>query len=190
MPLINTISSTLDSALSLATAAAHAMLVLLIIGTASVGISLLGTIVIVIQGFRCPVVWINMCFANLGTTSLFIFAGTATGAIVAGSSAVNGLGEAFSIGTTQGTSFLAMGWIAAVFSLFGSIFWFSVWFVEFRRSAFRRVRRSEEEIGNWRGIFSEVRRNLRVRDEKVQGEKVRSSKDSKAVESGGGLTYG
>jgi hypothetical protein len=145
------------------------MLVLLIIGVTSVGISLLGTIVIAVQGFRCPVVWINMCFANLGSIVLFIFAATATGVIVGGSAAVDGLRDGYGIGTTKGTSFLAMGWVAAILSLVGSVYWFAVWFVEFRRSAFMRVQRSEAEVGNWKGILSEVKQNVRLQDEKVRG---------------------
>lgn len=161
-------SSTIDSALSLATQGAHAMLVLLIIGIASVGISLLGTLAVAVRGFRCPVVWINMCFANIGAAVLFVFAATATGVVVGGSDAVEGFGAAWGVRATRGSAFLAMAWVAAFLSLVGSGYWFAVWFVELRRTAFVRVARSEEEIGNWRGIFGEVGRNVRIQGEKLE----------------------
>lgn len=169
VPLVAAMGSTVESLLSLATQGAHAMLVLIIIGTASVGIALFGSVVTAVQGFRCPVVWINMCFAILGATALLIFAATATAIVVGGASAVDRMGTAWDIKTARGGPFLIMAWIAACFSLVGSSYWFAVWFVEFRGMALIRKARNVDEIGNWKGILSELGRDMRVHVEKTEG---------------------
>lgn len=82
--------------------------------------------------------------------------------IAYGSSTINGFGSGFSIQVKQGSSFLAFMWVSAILSLIAGSYWFAIWFVAFRKSAFARRSRTQSQIGNWTGIFGEVRRDLKV----------------------------
>lgn len=104
----------------------------------------------------------NLIFSQLAADVLFLVALIATGVIVGGTSAVGGAGSGLSLRVKEGTSFLAIVWPAAVLSLVAGTYWFAIWFVEFRRSAFSRRSRTSRQIGNWGGIFGEVRRDLKV----------------------------
>ena len=61
----------------------------------------------------------------------------------------------------MGETALAFFLVIAALSAFMAVFWFAVWFVEVRKMAFVRMQRSEADIGNWKGIFGEVKRNLK-----------------------------
>lgn len=98
----------------------------------------------------------------MGATIFLGLAGIATGVIVAGSDSISDLGRGFNLGVKQGGGYIAIIWVAAVLAWLASAYWFMVWFVEFRRSAFSRRHRTSAQIGNWRGIVGEVRKDLKV----------------------------
>lgn len=78
------------------------------------------------------------------------------------SSLIGGLGTGLSLHVKGGGVFLAIIWVAAALSAVASSYWFVVWFVEFRRSAFSRRSRTETQIGGYRQIVGEVRKDLKV----------------------------
>lgn len=104
----------------------------------------------------------NLTFSLFACNTLLILAFVFTILIVAAGSTMNSFGAGFSIHLKQGSAFLGMMWAAAVLSTVAGSYWFAVWFVEFRKSAFSRRSRTQNEIGNWMGIFGEVRRDLKV----------------------------
>lgn len=53
-----------------------------------------------------------------------------------------------------------------------SFYWIAVWFVESRQISFRIRRRETGEVGDYRGIFKEVRGDIRSRKQPQQPEKV------------------
>jgi hypothetical protein len=57
----------------------------------------------------------------------------------------------------QGTSVLLIVWLAWIFVGLSGVYWWVVWFVEVRQSSFTRRKRSDDEVGNWKGIWKEVR---------------------------------
>ncbi|KAL1867830.1 hypothetical protein VTK73DRAFT_3972 [Phialemonium thermophilum] len=209
VPLVTAMGSTFASIVNLATTSAHALLVLLLIGAGSIGIQLVGSAIVLIltilrrpkpaentllfsgdtasdsSATSPPPLWppavcVNVCFGTLGALALLAFAGTATGVVVAGSGAVAHLGAAMGIRAVRGESFLVIAWAAAVFGTTAGAYWFAVWFVEVRQTAFRRVRRRYPgELGNWGGIVQEVVRNL-----KGDGENAKQVSEGKR--SGGG----
>lgn len=93
---------------------------------------------------------------------LLMLAILATAVIAYGSSTLSGFGSGFSIHIKEGSSFLAVMWVAAIMSLIAGSYWFLLWFVEFRESAFSRRSRTQSQIGNWAGILGEVRRDIKV----------------------------
>lgn len=126
------------------------------------GIVMLASLAMLVLGNRRFLVRINLLSSLLGGTTTLLFAAVMTGLIVAGRSALANLGGAVGLQVTQGGPFLAIGWIAAGFGLGAATYWFLVWFVDFRLSSFKRRSRTGGEIGNWRGILSEVKSDLRL----------------------------
>jgi len=72
------------------------------------------------------------------------------------------LGNGIDLYATKGTRFLVLTWVS--WGLTGVVngYWGLVWWVEVRGWAFKRRRRTRAEIGNWRGIWGEMRRDLRL----------------------------
>ncbi|KAF6834895.1 sur7 protein [Colletotrichum musicola] len=162
VPLISAMRGTIDQVVSLASTGAKAMTALLAIGTVSAGITLLATLPIIIVGFWRVLVIVSLVFSMIAATVLPLFAAVTTGIVIGGRKMLDKQGDAFGIRIKQGGPFLAMVWVAAVASMAASTYWFMIWFVSFRRTAFSRRKRTESEIGNWRGIFREVKGDLKT----------------------------
>ncbi|POS75753.1 hypothetical protein DHEL01_v205842 [Diaporthe helianthi] len=151
VPLVATLKQSLQSTVDLATTAATVMMVLLIVACISTAIT-------AIASSKNPVLCLQVPLAP--TTEAM--AGIATGVIVAGSDSISNLGRGFNLGVKRGDGYLAILWVAAVLAWVASAYWFMIWFVEFRRSAFSRRHRTTAQIGNWKGIIGEVRQDLKV----------------------------
>ncbi|KAH7361859.1 hypothetical protein B0T11DRAFT_327997 [Plectosphaerella cucumerina] len=162
VPLVEALTQTLDSLLSLATHGSRALLALRIISVISNGTVMLASFAIIILGNRRFLIRTNLVSSLIGGTTTLLFAAVMTGLIVAGRSALESLGGSVGLQVTQGNAFLAVGWIIAGFASGAALYWFTVWFVEFRLSSFKRRSRTGDEIGNWRGILSEVKSDLRL----------------------------
>ncbi|OHF02088.1 hypothetical protein CORC01_02667 [Colletotrichum orchidophilum] len=162
VPLVAAMAGTLDQIVDLATGGAKAMTALLAIGTVSTGIVLLATLPILIVGFLRILVLVSLVFSLLASFVLPTFAVVTTAIIYGGKSMLNKSIAAFGMQIQTGGSFVAMSWVAAVASMAAATYWFMVWFVSFRRTAFSRRKRTESEIGNWRGIFREVKGDIRT----------------------------
>ncbi|UQC87227.1 uncharacterized protein CLUP02_12729 [Colletotrichum lupini] len=167
VPLVAAMAGTLDQVVDLASGGAKAMMALLAIGTISTGIVLLATLPILIVGFMRVLVLVSLVFSMLGAFVLPSFAIVTTSLIYGGKSMLNKSMAAFGMQIQTGGPFVAMAWVAAVASMAAASYWFIVWFVSFRRTAFSRRKRTENEIGNWRGIFREVKGDM-LHTEKVE----------------------
>jgi len=179
IPLVSALGALLSDTFSLATTGSHALLVLLILGAVTSGLTFLGSILslfllppataIALQQYHHLLAILNTCASALATVVLMVLAAVATGIIVGGQRSIHGLSTALGLAVGEGSAFLALTWVAAAGGAVAATYWLAVWFVEFRRTAFARRRRSPEEIGNWKGIWREVREDLRVdRLRKVQ----------------------
>ncbi|KAL0936779.1 sur7 protein [Colletotrichum truncatum] len=162
VPLVSALRGTIDQVVSLATTGAKAMMALLAIGTACAGITLLATLPIIIVGFWRVLVIVSLIFSMIAATVLPLFAAVTTGIVIGGKHMLDKQGDAFGIQIRQGGPFIAMSWVAAVASMAAATYWFMMWFVSFRRTAFSRRKRTENEIGNWGGIFREVKADLKT----------------------------
>lgn len=162
VPLVDALVSTLDSVLSLGIHGSRALFALLIISAAMTGIVMLASLAVLLLGHRRFLVRINLVASVMGGTALFFFAVVMTGLILGGASILGDLSGAVGLQINEGGPFLALGWVAAVLGMGVAWYWFSVWFVGFRLSSFKRRARTGEEIGNWRGIFREVKSDLRL----------------------------
>lgn len=123
---------------------------------------LLGSLFAVVM-LRPLVAILNMLFGVLGSIAYLFSAIVTTGIVVVGSSSINSMGTTFGLSTKQGQSFLAMMWVGAILAFAASLYWGLVWFVEFRKTSFKRRRRTPEEMGSWKGIFREVKGDVQLR---------------------------
>lgn len=69
------------------------------------------------------------------------------------------VGPALGVEASLGVSFLASSWVAAIFALIFNQYWMMVWLVEIRGYGFRRRIRTDEEIGNWKEMMKELKRD-------------------------------
>lgn len=61
----------------------------------------------------------------------------------------------------MGSKILIFIWVGFACSLLADIYWLSIWIVEFRSISFRARRRTQDEIGDWKGIWREVKDDVR-----------------------------
>lgn len=67
--------------------------------------------------------------------------------------------------------FIALIWLGFVFQSLASAYWYAIWFVEFRQVSFRIRKREAAEIGDYRGVLGEVRRDVEFGKGVREGEK-------------------
>lgn len=105
---------------------------------------------------------INLALSNTAATVLLLVAVVITLLVSVGGSLIGNIGTGFSLRVEEGGAFLAITWVATILAVLAGSFWFSVWFVEFRKTAFSRRSRTANQIGNWGGILGEVKRDLQT----------------------------
>ncbi|KAK2043094.1 hypothetical protein LZ31DRAFT_525042 [Colletotrichum somersetense] len=162
VPLVAALAGELGAIGDLGSGGAKAMTAILAIGTTCVGIVLLSTLPILLFGFVRGLVLVSLVFSLIGSLALPAFAVITTAIVYGGRNVLKGTMSAFGIQIQAGGPFIAMAWVAAVASIAAATYWFMVWFVSFRRTAFSRRKRTENEIGNWGGIFREVKGDLKT----------------------------
>lgn len=123
-------------------------------------LALIGSALLFID-IRRFVVFTMLTFATLANISLLLAAGITTGVVVLQADTISGLAEALSVEVQYGANFLIVEWVTAAFAIVGSAYWLVVWFVEFRTLTFSRRRRSDKQIGNWKGTWSELKQDFR-----------------------------
>ncbi|KAK2009029.1 hypothetical protein LZ32DRAFT_684203 [Colletotrichum eremochloae] len=162
VPLVAALAGSLGQVGGLGSGGAKALTALLAIGAICTGIVLLATLPILLFGFVRPLVIISLVFSLIGSFVLPAFAVVTTAVVYGARNLMSDMMDAFGMQIQAGGPFVAMAWVAAVASMAAATYWFMVWFVSFRRTAFSRRRRNENEIGNWRGIFREVKGDLKT----------------------------
>ena len=160
IPLVNALAGTLSDISKLAVTGSRALFVLLVIGAASSGLTMLCSLVMVVLSYHFLAL-ITLGWALLAETVLVILALSATG-LIFGATQANGLASAVGVQLKPGRQFVEKAWIAAALAIVAGSYWFLVWFVDFRRSSFSRRRRKEYQIGDWRGTWTEVWRDLKL----------------------------
>lgn len=108
------------------------------------------------------VIVINLGFSAIAATAISSLAIALTGVVLSIVNMVNSFGSGLSLNVKSGAPFLAIIWVATVFAFVANSYWFIVWFVEFRRTAFSRRSRTNHQIGNWRGILGEVKKDFKT----------------------------
>ncbi|KAK6842590.1 integral membrane protein [Apiospora arundinis] len=107
----------------------------------------------------------NMLVAGLAPGFLLISAVVSTAVAAVIKALLDGVGNAFTIGTKVGGPALALVWVSLVLSLVSSSYWALIWFVDARRSLWARFRRPAEHEGDWKTTFLTSWRNVRIHDD-------------------------
>lgn len=103
----------------------------------------------------------SLIFAALATLVLLLIALIMSLIVGIATSILGDFGEGLSLHIKGGGIFLAILWVSTVLSIVASLFWFVVWFVEFRKSSFSRRSRTPDQIGAYSQIIAEVKKDLK-----------------------------
>ena len=164
--MIQALSANLDYIASLSKTGATFLLALLTTAVISSGIVMVGSAFSTFLTFRPLLVRLNLLFAAVAASALLISALSATGILIGGVAVVGQIGDIINLKSKFGDKFLAIEWVMAGLSTVTGAYWFMVWLVEVRKTAFVRMSRRADQIGNWRGIFGEVWGNIRANRER------------------------
>lgn len=141
---------------------AKALLAVIIIRIFAAVIALVGSTVGALNdAIRFPVIVNTLAFATLANISLLVGATVITSEIVGESASVNNIGKAVGLDLSFGINFAIIEWVAAASSLVGTVYWLSVWFVEYRETSFSRTSRHPARIGDWYGLWEELKSDWR-----------------------------
>ncbi|PVI00612.1 hypothetical protein DM02DRAFT_526553 [Periconia macrospinosa] len=142
-----------------------AIFAFLIISLATILLGILFALPSIVFSASRLLVYINVAVWNLACISSFVAAILLTILAVVVPLAVGDLLGAVGIVMSSGTQAMVFLWVVWVCCLLVGVYWIAVWFVEVRLSGFCKRRRTEAEVGNWRGIMREVWRDWKgVRD--------------------------
>jgi hypothetical protein len=109
-------------------------------------------------------VFFNMGWAHLASLSAFLGALIATALIISVAAVADVFGKKAGIEVQQGGSVVLFIWLAWLLISLPVFYWGAIWFVDIRRSSILRRRRTDDELGNWRAVGKEMRKDLRGRD--------------------------
>jgi hypothetical protein len=144
--------------------------ILALIGT---GATLSFSLVAIFYPSQSKLTHLNVFASYLGSTFQFGSAIMTTVFLVVASSTINRFGSYLGVEAHVGAKYLMVSWFSAIFMLIASTYLDIVWFVEFRKTAIKRRRRTEAEMGNYQGILGEVWNNwktpLPLGDERKSG---------------------
>ncbi|CAI6337992.1 unnamed protein product [Periconia digitata] len=103
----------------------------------------------------------NVLVSDLACISSFVSAVLITTLVVVVPWAIGDLLAGVGVVMSRGETVLAFLWVKWGCCQIIAVYWTTVWFVEVRRSSFFRRTRTGDEIGNWKGILGEIRRDLK-----------------------------
>ncbi|KAH8670367.1 hypothetical protein BGZ60DRAFT_527839 [Tricladium varicosporioides] len=106
------------------------------------------------------ILYANTSLASIGILTRSIDATLATTVSVTLNFIVNKFGSAVGVFATTGGVFIALIWLGFVFQSLASSYWLCVWFVEFRQISFRIRKREPGEIGDYRGVIQEIKKDF------------------------------
>ena len=137
---------------------------------ASLVVSLIGSLFSVLLGFpgiMFPhsrlLAYMNMFWSLLSSAFTFLAATILTIVIAGVFATVDTIIYTGGVEVRQGRSVMLLVWLAWVLVSLSVVYWGLIWFVEVRRSSFTRRKRSEEEVGNWKGIGREVWMDFKIK---------------------------
>ncbi|KAF2690946.1 hypothetical protein K458DRAFT_483073 [Lentithecium fluviatile CBS 122367] len=161
VPLIANVSQSTDSLFSILSSIRRAILAFLILSAIGSGLTFLFAIPSVLFSHSHLFVYANLYVTHLASTFAFLAALLLTVLIIVATSLIGRLGEALGLVLERGPMVLTFVWISWAMMALAGAYWGLVWFVEVRRWSFMKRVRTDEEVGNWRGMRKEVWTDLK-----------------------------
>ncbi|KAJ4391805.1 hypothetical protein N0V93_005425 [Gnomoniopsis smithogilvyi] len=162
VPAVSSLQGSLKSIVNQAVAVSTALMVLLIITSIASGLTAVGSVLGILRPMARLLLILNFSLSAIAATSISILAIALTGIVPATTNMINSFGSGLSLKVKPGVPFLVILWVATVLAFVANAYWFIVWFVQFRRTALSRRSRTKHQIGNWRGILGEVRKDIKT----------------------------
>lgn len=103
---------------------------------------------------------VTLGFSALAVTFHLIASATITITMSVVNDTLGSIGATVSLLTERGKRVLIFTWIGFACILVAEVYWFSVWYVEFKTFVIQIRKRDPASIGNWRGARRELKSNL------------------------------
>jgi hypothetical protein len=132
-----------------------------IIALISSGVAMFGSLVAIFLTTSRILLYANLGFAILGNGFLLAASIIVTAMTTIIANLVNSLGSSIGVSATTGAKFLILTWVSWVLLLLVNCYWFAVWYVEVKSWALQLRTRTEAQIGNWGGVFQEIKGNFK-----------------------------
>ncbi|KAK4232982.1 hypothetical protein C8A03DRAFT_19847 [Achaetomium macrosporum] len=135
---------------------------------------LVGSLLDFIWTSLAVITYSNLAFSSVASISLPLAAVATTTLISVTMLSVDRSRALLNISAKAGGKCLTVVWVIAAAAVLVELAWISVWFVEVRGWTITK-RRTEREVGNWRGIFHEIYSDWKANDAKA-GEQALTQK--------------
>lgn len=101
---------------------------------------------------------------TLSTQLLQSAAITSTIIAISINSSLNKFSDVSGLSVTVGGKFLALIWVGYIAAQMANGYWVTTWFVRFREISYKARRRTAQQMGDYKGIKTEVLSDLRVQE--------------------------
>jgi hypothetical protein len=160
-PALQDITNAVASLAPLVSSLEKFFLAFMIISLINSGLAIVLSFLGIILPHNRILLYANISLASIGILTRSIDAVLATVISATLVFVTNKFGNSVGVSATTGGIFIALIWLGFVFQSIASLYWYGVWFVEFRQVSFRIRNREATEIGDYRGIVKEMKRDVR-----------------------------
>jgi hypothetical protein len=161
VPLIVELADSGDALLSVLDTIRSAIVAFLIVSLTNSGlIAILAIPTLLFRHSRLLIIT-NIVASYISFLFAFVAALLLTVLVVGITSLVRNLGSANGLSVERATRILILIWASCGAMMIVAAYWAAVWFVEVRRWSLVRRSRTDEEIGDWRGMGKEIWRSFR-----------------------------
>lgn len=161
-PVVPTLDRAVADISPYAESTSKALLAIVVVRIVATAVALAGSVLgAVNDNIRLHAIVSTLSFATVANISLLLGSAVVTLELVATAASVGDVAAALGLGVEFGANFVAVEAAAAVLSLVGTVYWASVWFVEFRQVSFARRPRRQRDVGDWYGVWAELKRDWR-----------------------------
>ncbi|TVY84822.1 hypothetical protein LSUE1_G002097 [Lachnellula suecica] len=150
------------SSKSLIDLAARVILAVFVISLIGNGVSILLSVAAFFAPYYGILHTAGAAITTISTQLLQIAAMTSTGIAISISSTMNSFSDTSGLSATIGGKFLALIWFGYIAAQMANGYWMTTWFVTFRKSSYKARWRTQQEMGDYKGIKKEILSDLRL----------------------------
>jgi hypothetical protein len=170
-PALQDVTNAVASLAPLVSSLKKFFLAFMIISLINSGLAIILSFLGVILPHNRKLLYANVSLASIGILTRSIDAILATIISATLVFITNKFGKSVGVSATTGRIFITLIWLGFVFQSIASLYWYGVWFVEFRQISFRIRKREVSEIGDYKGIVKEIKRDVKSPEAHKEQEK-------------------